>query len=356
MAASRIVTRPAVVAAGVLNRTLLARQLLLQRRRLSTASALERVAGLQTQYAPTAYIGLWSRVADFRRDALTGGLQRKIVVQGTLMRATIHTVSSRDYPQLADGIREARRQWWARAGQERGRGVDFPSMAELADRLLADGPLKRAELVSALEQHGYPPAAFEGLGMWLDLVRVPPSGTWERRRADLYQTAPRWLGCRPGDAAAGLRHVVTRYLGGFGPAAVRDIASWAGTPVGILSAAVEELPLRRLRGEDDRDLVDLPRRPLVPADHPAPVRFLGPWEALLLAHARPSGVLPEEYRPAIFTSKNPHSVGTFLVDGAVAGIWRQEGKAVVVKPFAPLPRQARREVDEQRRELAAFMR
>jgi hypothetical protein len=60
-----------VLSTQQLNRALLARQLLLDRSKLPITRAPERVGGLQTQYAPSGYIGLWSRLHDFRRDALT---------------------------------------------------------------------------------------------------------------------------------------------------------------------------------------------------------------------------------------------------------------------------------------------
>ena len=44
----------------------------------------------------------------------------------------------------------------------------------------------------------------------------------------------------------------------------------------------------------------------------------------------------------------------FLIDGAVAGTWRFEGGRVQIKPFEPLPRSVRREVDDEAKALAAF--
>src|SRR5919206_346552 len=80
-----------------LNRALLARQLLLERARLPLPRALERIGGIQAQYAPSMYIGLWSRLDGFERDALTRALERRSVVQATLIRSTIHLVSRRGY-------------------------------------------------------------------------------------------------------------------------------------------------------------------------------------------------------------------------------------------------------------------
>lgn len=78
-----------VLSTRELNRALLARQLLLERSSLPLTKAIERIGGLQTQYAPSGYIGLWSRLQDLSREDLTRALERRRVVQATLMRATI---------------------------------------------------------------------------------------------------------------------------------------------------------------------------------------------------------------------------------------------------------------------------
>jgi hypothetical protein len=337
-----------------LNRALLARQLLLERSKLSIPRALEQVGGLQTQYAPTAYIGLWSRLAGFERDALTRALERKTVVQGTLLRVTIHMVSRRDYWPFALAVREGRRTWWLRFHKD----LDSRKMAAAARKLhrrLDGGTVHRDDIVGLVGDA----ARANGSGLWLDLVRVPPSGTWERRRADLFAAAEDWIGPPEVEPGPALEHLVKRYLGGFGPARVVEIADWAGLAVTPVKETLERLKLRTFRDEAGKELVDLPRAPLPPADAPAPPRFLGVWEAALLVHARATQILPEEYRPLVFNVKTPHSVNTFLVDGAVAGTWRVErSKASAelrLEPYAPLPRGSKRAVLEEAEGLVRFM-
>ncbi|MGH8913798.1 MAG: winged helix DNA-binding domain-containing protein, partial [Acidimicrobiia bacterium] len=290
-----------------LNRALLARQLLLGRRKMPVTRALERVGGLQTQYAPSAYIGLWSRLEGFERSRLTRALEREQVIQATLMRVTIHMVSAGDYPLLTEAVRRSRRDWWRRVA--RARALDdggHERVASILREALADGPRSRTELVELLVSHGYNKEIWEGAGLWIDMIRVPPSGTWERRRADLYGLAP-----SPGRIITeneGLEHLVRRYLGGFGPASVGDISSWAGITISTLKPVVDAMTLRRFRAETDSELVDIPRQPIPGPETPAPVRFLPTWDATLLAHARRTQILPEEYRSAIFNSKNPQSL------------------------------------------------
>src|SRR6186997_1472796 len=47
-----------------LNRALLARQFLLERRRLGVQQAVERICALQAQWPQSPYIGLWTRLTD----------------------------------------------------------------------------------------------------------------------------------------------------------------------------------------------------------------------------------------------------------------------------------------------------
>ena len=310
------------------------------------------MSGLQAQYAPAMYIGLWSRLEGFGRGDLTSALERRAVVQGTLLRVTIHLVSAEDYWPFALAVRDERRRWWLGATRRRHDAEDLAAAAERVRAHLRDrGPVRRKELDALVGKE-----LANGVGLWVDLVRIPPSGTWERRRADLYGLAEDWLGPPPPElaGAVGVAHLVRRYLGGFGPATVAEIANWAGLRTPTVAAAVAGLDLRRFRAEDGNELVDLARAPLPDPATPAPVRLLPTWDATLLAHVRRAAILPEEYRPRIFNTKMPQSVNTFLVDGQVAGTWRFDGERVVVEPFRPLAAAVHEELEAEADGMAAF--
>jgi hypothetical protein len=340
-----------VLTERALNRALLARQLLLERARTPLPRALERIGGIQAQYAPSMYIGLWSRLENFERDTLTRALERRSVVQGTIMRTTIHLVSARDYWPLTLAVRKTRNEQWLKAHRSR---IDPRRLSAAARRLrprLAKGPMRQAEIDDFL---GGDPASRNGVGVLLDLVRVPPSGTWERRRADIYALAEDWVGPPEVDPDDALDHLVRRYLSGFGPATRSEIADWAGLRPTEIAPAIDRLELRTFAAEDGKELFDLPRAPLPDPETPAPVRFLPTWDATLLAHARRTQILPEKYRARVFHVKVPQSISTFLVDGQVAGTWRYEQGRVKLSPFHRLDKRTRRELDEEAERLAAF--
>jgi hypothetical protein len=305
------------------------------------------MGGLQAQYAPSMYIGLWSRVEGLERGAVTRGLERRSIVQGSMMRLTIHLVSKRDYWPFVVGIRSGLQEWWLRTHK----GLTRRQVAandRKVRRALSGTTLSRAELEEVIGQR------WAGAGVFADLVRVPPSGTWERRRADLYALAEDWVGPEDTTEDEGVEHLVRRYLQGFGPARPAEIADWASLDVSTTRRALERLELRRFSDEEGKELVDLPRLPLPDADTPAPPRFLPVWDATLLVHCRRAQILPERYRSRVFSVKTPQSVNAFLVDGQVAGTWRYEQGRVQLQPFGRLTKAARAELKDEADRLAEF--
>jgi hypothetical protein len=336
-----------VLSARELNRTLLQRQLLLERAPVSLPEAVEQAGALQTQYAPSGYVGLWTRVAGFERDALTRALEDRSVIQATLMRTTIHLTSRRDYWKLVMGTQRAQREWAQRtAGFPPERQLQATA-AQLREAL-ADGP----KTVKELGELG---KGFIGtLGLYVPLVRVPPSGTWERRRADRLALAEDWVGPIDATEDEGLEHLVRTYLGAFGPAPWKDVAQWAGISLVDAKRGAANLALVPYRDERGGELFDLADLEVADPDTPAPVRFLPHWDANLLVHARRTGVLPEAHRPRIFSIKNPFSVGTYLVDGRVVGGWSYKDGRIVLDPYEDLGKRDQQAVEREREALEAF--
>ncbi len=324
--------------------------------------AVERAAGLQAQWPPSPYIGLWSRLDGFLSDDLVRAVARRRVVKATLMRTTLHLVSAADYLAYAGIYRERRiaelQHQLAALGEE----ANFAEEGKRLAAYAAERPRTRPELLTLLDrpklriEDRRPWLVWYGLAAHAGLVNGPSSSTWRSHTAGgTFVPARTWLGSDPASGAAAVTHLVRRYLAGFGPASRPDIAQWTGLPLGVLDAGLERLELRRFRDELGRALLDLPRAPLPPGDTPAPPRFLPRWDSLLLAYDIRSRAFANEYRTSII-ARNGDVSQTFLVDGFVAGRWSLEGDRVRLEPFAPLPRSARRELADEAARLEAFLR
>ena len=184
------------------------------------------------------------------------------------------------------------------------------------------------------------------------LLHHHETALWDARPEGRYVAVEQPEEHDPTEARA---EILRRYLAAFGPATRRDVVAWSMMNVPQIQRALDRLePLRRFRAEDGRELLDVPRTPLPDADTPAPVRFLPKWDNLLLAYADRTRVLPEEHRRTVIRP-NGDVAQTFLVDGVVAGTWRAENGRVLVEPFAPLPRAARTEVQDEAARLEAFL-
>jgi hypothetical protein len=321
-----------------LNRATLARQLLLERRPLPPPRAIERLCAVQAQWPTAPYVALWSRVRDFRREALTRALERRTVLRTTLMRVTLHLLSARDYPVLAPLWRERRREEFVRGGGD----VEAGEAAIRA--ALAEGPRTYTDL---LREVG--PPLDRRPGPLVPLAHVPPAGTWRHHGRTLLTEAEVWLEAPFGEVEPGAKLLVERYLAGYGPASKADLLRFAGLRAKDVAGALESLEprLRHLRDEDGRELLDLRRAPLPPADAPAPPRFLGRWDNVLIGYDRRARILPDAYADRKIGLAGDQ---VFLVDGLVAGIWvveRGSAATIVLEALAPLPRRARRAVEDE---------
>jgi Winged helix DNA-binding domain len=329
-----------------LNRATLARQLLLKRARLPAVSALERVAGMQSQLAATAYVGLWTRLEGFRPPSLDRALLGGKATRGLLMRGTVHTASAADFNLFGAALAD---EW---------PGWVTPEMAEIAGRVA--GPLRtfcsvprtRPEVMNWLErEHGVENDGSNGIWYAVriraQLAHAAESSRW---RAPIHN--PRFV-ARPSeeiDPEAARAEMVRRYLAAFGPATRAEITRWSGLYTRRFAHLLDGL--RTLRDDRGRTLLDLPRAPLPPADTSAPVRFLPKFDNVLIDRER---ILPQEYVKLV-VRKNADVQPTFTVDGYVAGVWRVEKGRVVTEPFTPLPRQARCELEDELSRLEAWLR
>jgi hypothetical protein len=334
-----------------LNRTTLLRQLLLRRERLPVVRSVERVAALQAQWQPSPYLALWARLEGFERSSLERALARGRIVKALLMRATMHLVSARDYPYFDAAVREART-----VARVRGREPPQAALVEQVAALTRERPRTRPELMRALglDPKTQDPDELRTYSWVVALARLeqtPEAAFWGFRGSPLLAPAEHKLPAR--DTAAA--HLIRRYLAAFGPATRADVSAWSGVPIRDLAPGFDSVRLRTFRDEKGRELLDLPRALLAEPSVPAPPRLLPRWEELLLAHKDRSRVLPDEYRKRVI-ALNGDVNQAFLVDGFVAGAWRQDGDRVVLEPFAPLPRGARRELEDEARRLAVWLR
>jgi len=342
-----------VLTLGELNRATLARQLLLERRKIGVLPAIERLAGLQAQWPPSPYIGLWSRVTGFRRETLERAILERKVLKPTVMRGTLHLITARDYALFWAALRDMP-TWF----NESHLGHALKALRGARELAEAEPLTMKAALAYLEESHGHVDIdarrIFHAVRRHAHLLHAPESALWTTRPAAVYHPYPE---PDPIDVLTARAELVRRYLAAFGPATRADIADWSGLRIADFAPALDVLePLRRFRNEDGKELLDVPRAPLPPADARAPVRFLPKWDNTLLAHADRRRVVSDELRKGVI-AKNGDVAATVLVDGVVVGTWTyvRQGK-VTTELAVPVSRTARREVEDEAARLEAWLR
>lgn len=336
-----MLTRPA------LNRALLARQMLLGRWKLPVIEAVERLVGLQAQAPGPPYIGLWSRLEDFRPGDLAELIDGREAVRIALMRSTIHLVSAADCLALRPLLQPVLESGMNASFRQSLEGLDRTALATAGRALVEEQPLTFSALGKRLGED-WPDrdtnALAQAIRTWAPLVQVPPRGIWGSSGPAAHTTAEAWLG-RPLEPRPSIETLMLRYLAAFGPATVMDAQKWSGlTRLGEVFEHVRP-HLRSFRDEHGRELFDLPDAPRPDPDTPAPPRLLAEFDNVLLSHADRTRILDEDARRRIMTS-NGLIPGTVLLDGFVGGTWKIErgvGRTILrIQPFRKLSRADRK--------------
>jgi hypothetical protein len=291
---------------------------------------------------------LWTRIEGFERPQLNRALTARRAVKATLMRGTVHLVSTSDYLCFLPAVLPMLREYWRPYLRHR---TPVTNVDELAARALAftSEPRSSSEMATHLGHED----RWWRVRMHAPFVRAPGDGSWAFGPRPAFVSGPAWV-ARPlaGDADGGL-HLLRRYLRAFGPASVEDVAAWSGLRIAAVRELVPRLELRRFRDERGRLLLDLPRAPLPPPATPAPPRLLPAFDNLILSHADRTRVIADDHRRTVIRGGIVDPV--FLVDGFVAGRWRVERARVELEPFGKLPREAERALRREADALARWL-
>jgi len=341
------------VSARELNRATLARQLLLDREPLTVPEAVRRMVAIQAQEPASPYLALWCRISDLDPAALDAAFTDRAVVRSSLLRLTLHAVHADDHPAFYRAMLPSLRA--SRLNDRR--FTDTGLTAEDLDGLLPSlcdllaEPRTQAEIEAFLEDHlgQHEPRAWWALRMYGPFHHAPTGGAWSFERQRSFVAAPA-RESPPDDEA--VRQLALRYLEGFGPASIQDIAQFTMLRMKVLRGALETLAgdLVELDGPDGSSLIDVPNAPRPSGDVPAPARLLPMWDSILLAYNDRSRIIPPELRPHVIR-RNGDVLPTVLVDGYVAGVWRPVETGIEVTTLGPVHDEAWDQLDVEAQAL-----
>lgn len=355
---SRAHTEPVVLTRRGLNRALLARQILLERRTLSVAKTIERLVGLQAQVPQNPYVALWSRLDGFRPETLSRLIADRRAVRIAVMRSTIHLVTAADCLTLRPIVQPVLERSLQGNFGKRLSGLDVEQVAIAGRSLVESRARTLGELGARLAERWRgrdPEALANAVRAYVPLVQVPPRGLWGVSGQAFVTSAEAWLG-RSLATDSSPDATILRYLAAFGPATVADIQVWSGLT--RLREAVDRLRprLRTFRDEDGRELLDVRNGLLPDPDTPAPPRFLPEYDNILLSHANRTRIVAIEHRRQYSTETR--SLGMVLVDGFIGATWNvitaKRTATLMIEPVVRLSRHQRREVAEEGARLLAF--
>jgi hypothetical protein len=348
-----------VLTLRALNRALLARQHLLARARMPAAAMVEHLVGLQAQIPTNPYFALWSRNDAFETIELERLLEERSAVRMSLLRTTLHLATTRDALAMRPVLQAVHERAFETGTPFRRQltGMDLAEIVQVGRTLLENQALTLHELRRWLAER-WPQTDASSLAYavryLVPVVQVPPRGLWQRSGQPRWQTLTSWAG-RPLELDASPDALVLRYLRAFGPASAADLATWSWL-TGVREVVQRLRPsLRTFRDERGVKLFDVEDGLIPDPETSAPPRFLPEYDNLTLSHADRSRVVPREVARR-YTGFG--YVGTFLVDGFLAGQWRidrgSESHRLILEPFVELSDAQATELAQEGERLLAW--
>ncbi|NNH74264.1 winged helix DNA-binding domain-containing protein [Nocardia uniformis] len=323
-----------------LNRTLLLRQMLVDRVSMPAADLIRHLVAVQGQEPNWPYVGLWTRLTDFRHDDLATLLRDRTVVRSTMIRRTVHLATADDfrwlYPTVEPMVAASTQLAYYREAMGE---IDPEQLLAAGRELLTGRTVPRRELGRQLAERfptPYPGRLAAALNVMTPLLHDAEAGIWGRWRNRYVSVslAEEWIGA-PLEALPQPERMVLRYLAAFGPASVADMQAWSGvTRLGPVVASLRP-QLRVYRDDTGRELFDIPDAPLADPDLPVPVRFLPAFDNALLGHHDRRRMISDVDRARI-SKEASGGVPMYLVDGFVHGRWSLDGETIRIIPWHPL--------------------
>lgn len=339
----------------------LARQHLLERVAMPAETMIEHLVGMQAQAPFPPYFGLWSRIANFRPEELSGLIDTARVVRIVAMRGTVHLVSARDaaflrplVQPIMDGdllTNQLHRQALD--------GADLPAIVRAAHSKMADGPCTTTELgahLSPLFPDIAQPSLVHAVRNLIPVVQAPPRAVWGKSGQVRLVPLEQWAGVAL-DVAPSLERLLFRYLAAFGPASVADAQTWSGLTK--LSEVMERMRPRLVTftAESGAELFDLPDAPRPDPDTRISVRIVAAFDNVILAHSDRSRILSAEAKAKLSTV-NGVFPPVVLVGGQVVGQLKmattKTSSVITVTPYRRLPKAAMASIAAEARRMSRF--